>query len=163
MRSFLLLPLLSLLSLQPTLSRFDPYAANGGLTCGIAGKDYVVLMTTKELLLDSNTVTNNHDESRLTSLSPTASLLSAGCNADCVGLVSDLKAILYKDFSYPSSSPPPTPSQISTLLSNLLYSRRSFPFYVQVILGGICPTTGSGQLWGYDSIGSCELGGVFCR
>ena len=82
---------------------------------------------------------------------------SAGCNADCEMLKrvvqADLRAARYFGES--------TANQVScfhvaSVLSQILYSRRTFPFYSFCVVGGLEPTTHTGSVFVYDAIGSYE-------
>ena len=92
---------------------------------------------------------------------------SSGCNADCEALKryvqADLRSAMY--FGECSTSEqqqqekhPPVDS-VATLLSQMLYSRRGFPFYSFCVVAGISHNDASGdggQVYVYDAIGSYE-------
>ena len=92
---------------------------------------------------------------------------SSGCNADCEALKryvqADLRSAMY--FGECSTSEqqqqekhPPVDS-VATLLSQMLYSRRGFPFYSFCVVAGISHDDASGdggQVYVYDAIGSYE-------
>jgi len=77
---------------------------------------------------------------------------SAGCNTDCEQLKRLLRADLRAAHYWSECQPHPT--QIATLLSQMLYSRRGFPFYSFCVVGGLGEN--GGQAFVYDAIGSYE-------
>jgi 20S proteasome subunit beta 6 len=87
---------------------------------------------------------------------------AAGCSADCAALQrvvrADLRAASY--FGQTSSAiTSPQPDQVATLLSQILYLRRGFPYYSFCVLSGmndLANSDGSGQVYVYDAIGSYE-------
>jgi 20S proteasome subunit beta 6 len=78
---------------------------------------------------------------------------SAGCSADCTALQrvirADLRAAHYLGQTLVSK-----PKQVATLLSQILYMRRGFPYYSFCVLCGM--ERGNGQVFVYDAIGSYE-------
>lgn len=101
---------------------------------------------------------------------------SSGCVADCIGLQrqlrSELSAYTYwtggRSTIQDLQSTHLTPRQVSVLLMNTLYSRRSFPFYAFCVIAGLnsikqCSMTDDvigddshGAVYVYDAIGSNE-------
>lgn len=75
-------------------------------------------------------------------------IASAGCQSDCETLKRIVRAELRLTGS--KSYLPPTTSQVANLLSQVLYSRRGFPYYSFCIVAGI------GKVYVYDAIGSYE-------
>lgn len=82
---------------------------------------------------------------------------SAGCSADCEVLKrlvrSDLRAAKYFGECGGSS-----PSHVATLLSQILYSRRGFPYYSFCVVAGLDHSgeKTDAQVFVYDAIGSYE-------
>ena len=147
------------LSFASGSSRFSPYDNNGGLNCAIAGEDYCILATSMEHI-SNDIVVNQDPPSRITRLTPSCQILTAGCQADCTAIIDVLKKrVLQTEFD---QSPMLTPTQLAQITSHTLYQRRGFVYYSHVIVGGIGPS-GKGCVWGYDSIGSFELGAVACN
>lgn len=114
---------------------------------------------------------------------------SAGCNADCEALKrhvqADLRSAIYFGECSSSSivntsgggaSPQayyPPVDQVATLLSQMLFSRRGFPFYSFCIVAGMSSAADcdndlndsdnvGGKVYGYDAIGSYEQVAVAC-
>lgn len=85
---------------------------------------------------------------------------SSGCNADCEGLKrsirSDLRVAGRAHEAYMHVN------QVATLLSQTLYSRRTFPFYTFCIVAGLETRTKNGRVFAYDAIGSYESVSVAC-
>lgn len=86
-------------------------------------------------------------------LTDTTVLASSGCWCDVLALTSLLKARIqmYKD----QHGKVMTTNAIAQLLSNLMYNRRFFPYYVSNILAGL-DSDGKGCVYSYDPIGHCE-------
>lgn len=94
---------------------------------------------------------------------PTIWIGSVGCQADCEQLKrtvrADLRAAQY--FGEASAAAATTPDQVSVALSQILYGRRTFPYYSFCALAGLSRRHG-GQAYGYDAIGSYEQLAVTC-
>jgi 20S proteasome subunit beta 6 len=83
-------------------------------------------------------------------------IASAGCNADCEELKrqvrSDLRAARYFETTTTMSMMPFISSHsVATLLSQILYQRRGFPYYSFCVVAG-----GDAKVFVYDAIGSYE-------
>ncbi|EEC46113.1 predicted protein, partial [Phaeodactylum tricornutum CCAP 1055/1] len=149
---------------------FEPYQLNGGLVAAVAGRDFVVLSTDTRLMgpsgydiLERNHVkietTNSgelivHASTKLV-YAPTF-VGSSGCNADCEMLKRTVRADTRAAF-YHGESDIQT-AAVATLLGQMLYSRRGFPFYSFCVVGGM--ENGAGKVYVYDAIGSYEQVGV---
>jgi 20S proteasome subunit beta 6 len=87
---------------------------------------------------------------------------SVGCQADCEQLKrvvrADLRAAQY--FGELTASSTASPDHISVVLSQILYSRRGFPFYSFCVLAGM--SYDKGQVYVYDAIGSYEQVAAAC-
>eukprot|EP00550_Attheya_septentrionalis_P006022 CAMPEP_0198293834 /NCGR_PEP_ID=MMETSP1449-20131203/19064_1 /TAXON_ID=420275 /ORGANISM="Attheya septentrionalis, Strain CCMP2084" /LENGTH=313 /DNA_ID=CAMNT_0043993571 /DNA_START=238 /DNA_END=1179 /DNA_ORIENTATION=- len=83
---------------------------------------------------------------------------SAGCSADCESLKQTLRAEIdaFGSSFWSSQQQPLTVSTVSTLLGQVLYSRRSFPFYSFCVVAGLDVVTERGAVYVYDAIGSHE-------
>ena len=79
---------------------------------------------------------------------------SAGCQADCTGLQRALRAE-FRAASYFGKTTKREPGKAATLLSQILYLRRGFPFYSFCVLAGL-DEEGRGNVFAYDAIGSYE-------
>lgn len=80
-------------------------------------------------------------------------LVTAGMQADAITLFKTLQTRL-THYEHQHGKPMSTPA-IAQMLSNLLYSRRFFPFYTFNQLVGL-DEEGKGAVYGYDAIGSYE-------
>jgi 20S proteasome subunit beta 6 len=140
---------------------FEPYQLNGGLVAAVAGKDFVVIATDTRLTSGYNILQRDHISSRLwgveteSTKTPPVYIASAGCNADCEALKRTVRSDLRRANYFGECANPVKPSQVATLLGQILYSRRGFPFYSFCVLAGL-DENGCGQVYGYDAIGSYE-------
>jgi 20S proteasome subunit beta 6 len=80
---------------------------------------------------------------------------SSGCSADCEALKrvvrADLRAAIYLGNSIKGDA-----DQMATLLSQILYLRRGFPYYSFCVVSGMDRNGGGGKAFVYDAIGSYE-------
>jgi 20S proteasome subunit beta 6 len=99
-------------------------------------------------------------------------IASSGCNADCEHLKRVMRSRLRAATYFHSDSLDETDSSstvsvasamsVATLLSQVLYSRRGFPFYAFCVVAGLSPSSSAdgtrevGQVFVYDAIGSHE-------
>jgi 20S proteasome subunit beta 6 len=83
---------------------------------------------------------------------------SAGCQTDCEMLKRLVRADLRTAHYFSESGI--APDQVATLLSQMLYSRRGFPFYSFCVVAGLSDNEQSelagGQVFVYDAVGSYE-------
>jgi 20S proteasome alpha/beta subunit len=99
---------------------------------------------------------------------------SAGCSADCEQLKRSVRSKLRAAMHYGEVPAAITPDQVAVLLSDTLYSRRTFPYYSFCLVAGLSPTTftgrdgaernrmSGGQVYAYDAIGSYEQKAAAC-
>jgi hypothetical protein len=80
---------------------------------------------------------------------------TAGCNADCMALKRVIRADV-RAASHLGQTQSTKPEQIASLLSQILYSRRGFPYYSFCCVGGL-NQGGSGEVFVYDAIGGFTL------
>ena len=76
-----------------------------------------------------------------------------GCWCDTLTLTRQIKTRL-QIYEYDHNREMSTPA-VSQLLTQTLYSRRFFPYYVSNVLAGL-DTEGRGCVYSYDPIGHCE-------
>lgn len=175
---------LVLFCLAGTRADFEPYELNGGLVSAIAGKDFCIIAADTRMIGSGGYLLNsrNHLSSRLWSVADStmindveSSLLSnpemgtqkrfrlrqapmmigsAGCSADCVALQRAVRADL-RVASYHGQMILSQPDQIATLLSQVLYLRRGFPYYSFCVVSGM-DENGCGKAFVYDAVGSYE-------
>jgi 20S proteasome subunit beta 6 len=134
-----------------------PYNLNSRnyLSCRIWGVDDNAIIPKVEDSLRNNP-NRAEVETTLASYStstPPTFIASAGCSADCQELQrvirADLRAATYMGNTQASTS------QVATLLSQMLYLRRGFPYYSFCVVSGMDEQEGP-QAFVYDAIGSYE-------
>jgi 20S proteasome subunit beta 6 len=131
--------------------RWDPYVAHGGTTLGVVGTDFVVIAS--DTRLASGYSIDSRHKSRIFQLTPRTVIALTGFQADIEALVSRLRIVIanytqehFKEISIES---------LGVLVSNILYSKRFFPYYVYPTVAGISKS-GQGVLFGYDPVGTLE-------
>ena len=127
-----------------------PFKGDGSLA--IPASDAITSQSEAALTMASKRV------SRLSGSTPVL-IGSAGCNADCEMLKRTVRAELRKAHYFGESQL--RAAQVAILLSQILYSRRSFPYYSFCIVAGLDkdPVNGDsdgGHVYVYDAIGSFE-------
>jgi 20S proteasome subunit beta 6 len=172
------------LCLVVTRASFEPYELNGGLVSAVAGQDFCIIATDTRMIGEGGYLLNsrNHLSCRLwsvddsmmmhdveTSLRSNPEMAapkrfrlrqapmmigSAGCTADCTALQRALRADL-RVASYLGQTIMSQPDQVATLLSQVLYLRRGFPYYAFCVVSGM-DGNGRGKAFVYDAIGSYE-------
>lgn len=141
----------------PLQRRFEPYQNNGGTVLAVAGKDFCVVASDTRLGLGYSIPSRK--VSRILKMTDKVVLASSGMQADMMTLHKTLRMRLVKyqqnhqkDMSLTAAS---------QMLSNMLYTRRFFPYYTFNVLGGI-DEKGEGWAYGYDAIGSHEKVSAVC-
>jgi len=108
----------------------------------------------------STTQTNHHHNYNLPIM-----IGSAGCASDCESLKRQIRLEMDSLEYTTSNNSGLSVSSVANLLQQVLYSRRSFPFYSFCVVAGIDyqqqhqgsgTTTGCGAVYVYDAIGSYE-------
>lgn len=136
-------------------AEFQPYADNSGTVVGISGRNFCVLASDTRLsdqyMIRSRSVHRLHE---LDSDQNTILLGASGCWADSIGLVKSLRDDItrYKHENRKALST----NGLAHLLSNTLYSRRTFPYYSLCVVAGLDEHSLEGCIYRYDSIGSFE-------
>jgi len=131
--------------------RVEPYMDNGGTILGIGGSNYIVGAADTRMIDGYEIRTRNY--SKICVLTDECVLLTSGMQADAMMLQRKLLAEL-REFAYVHKKQMSGPS-IAQRLSNILYSRRFFPYYTFNLLIGF-NNSGEGCCWNYDAIGSFE-------
>lgn len=131
------------------------YEDNGGTVCAVAGEDYAVLVA--DMRLSTGYRIHCRESSKCHKLTDSCMIASAGMNADATMLHHILDARI-KAYAYANNGKVPAPKCIAQLLSTILYSRRFRPFYTFNVLCGV-GTSGAGEVYTYDAIGSFEESG----
>ncbi|XP_074604655.1 proteasome beta6 subunit [Brevipalpus obovatus] len=130
---------------------FQPYADDGGTVSGITGKGFAVLAADTRLISGYSIQTRN--QPKVFKLTDKTVIGSAGCWCDCLTFVKILTNRL-KHYRYENNKPMSTVA-VAQLVSNMLYSRRFFPYYVYNTVAGI-DKDGQGFIYSYDPVGSYE-------
>jgi len=136
---------------EPIGHDFQPYADNGGTTVGLAGPDFAIMASDTRLSAGFSIYTRN--QSKLFPLTEKCVLGSTGCWCDILTFVKVLEARL-KMYSQDHNKIITTPA-LAQLISNMLYNKRFFPYYISNIIGGL-DEEGKGVLYSYDPVGHCE-------
>eukprot|EP01055_Gregarina_sp_Pseudo9_P005564 Gregarina_sp_Pseudo_9__5563@NODE_745_length_2281_cov_84_090544_g701_i0_p2_GENE_NODE_745_length_2281_cov_84_090544_g701_i0NODE_745_length_2281_cov_84_090544_g701_i0_p2_ORF_typecomplete_len242_score34_06Proteasome/PF00227_26/1_5e36_NODE_745_length_2281_cov_84_090544_g701_i0155880 len=136
---------------QPAECRWSPYVDNGGSVCAVAGKDFTVVAADTRTTLGYSIMSRN--QPKWLKLTSTTILASGGMRADIQGLWNVMKWYV-TEYTFAHKREPSTQA-LAQQLSNVLYSRRFFPFYTFNILAGL-DDSGRGVLYSYDAVGSHE-------
>jgi 20S proteasome subunit beta 6 len=133
------------------MSGWSAYDNNGGTVVAVAVGDRVVVAGDTRISTSYSIVSRK--TSKLCVLTPKVVLATSGMLVDAQVLQKTLQAhvanYLHKQGQLPSLE------ACARLLSNILYSRRFFPYYTFNLLAGI-DSTGKGAVYGYDAIGSFD-------
>jgi len=130
---------------------FSPYADNGGSIVAVGGKGYVIIASDTRLSSGYSILTR--DQPKLFQLTNQTILGSTGCWCDILTFTRILEARL-KMYKYEHNRVLTTPAA-SQLVTNMLYFRRFFPYYISNVLAGL-DADGEGIVYSYDPIGHCE-------
>ena len=134
-------------------SEFDPYVDNKGTIVGVAGEDYFVIAADTRLsdgyFIRSRTIT------RLFELEGEAPLVlaMAGCWSDSIELVKVLNGDVRR-YEW-ENRVPMSINALAHLLSSILFSRCTFPYYTFSAIAGF-DADGLGAMYRYDAVGSFE-------
>jgi len=137
---------------NPKEVRWSPYNDNGGCTAAIAGEDYA-LIASDTRLTDGGYGILSRTQPKLFTLSDQMVLGATGCWADVLTLTKLMGARIqiYK-YTHNQTMSLPAAAQ---MLSNMLYSKRFFPYSVSNVLAGLDPE-GRGYIYTYDPVGCVE-------
>ncbi|KAF0549444.1 N-terminal nucleophile aminohydrolase [Gigaspora margarita] len=136
----------------PTERGFYPYEANGGTSLAIAGEDFCVVAS--DTRQSNGYLINARYAPKAFKMSEKAVLANSGFAADGNALVRRLtQRIQWYKHSHEKEM---STTALAQLVSNTLYSKRFFPFYTQVLLGGI-DENGAGVVFSFDPVGSYGL------
>ncbi|KAJ2253098.1 Proteasome subunit beta type-6 [Coemansia sp. RSA 455] len=130
---------------------WDPYVDNGGTSLAIAGKDFVIVASDARQS-DGYSINSRYDPKAFT-LSNGTVLATTGYAADAKRLVEVLEQNAQTYF-HKHEKQMSTPA-MAQMLSNTLYYRRFFPYYVFPILCGL-DKDGKGAVFSYDPVGNME-------
>mmetsp|Transcript_8460 Transcript_8460/g.13051 ORF Transcript_8460/g.13051 Transcript_8460/m.13051 type:complete len:260 (-) Transcript_8460:301-1080(-) len=159
---------LSLVFSVAQAQKFEAYENNGGLVTAIAGKNFCLLAGDTRMT-DGGYQIRSRNLMRLwgvgtsevplpeigqeieKNIFPATMVGASGCQSDCSEL---RRTISYKIRAYDTEGCDLETSNVARLLSNTLYSRRTFPYYSFCVVAGI--EKEDGAVYVYDAIGSME-------
>jgi 20S proteasome subunit beta 6 len=132
-------------------AKFSPYTNNGGTVIAVAGK-YFCVVAGDTRMSEGYSIHTRH-LTKLIKLTDKCILATAGMQADMVALHKTLqyRLVMYKHQNGKDMSTP----AIAQMLSNILYSKRFFPYYTFNVLGGV-DDDGIGCAFSYDAVGSFQ-------
>ncbi|KAJ2345046.1 Proteasome subunit beta type-6 [Coemansia sp. RSA 2618] len=132
-------------------NHWNPYAMTGGTSLAIAGDDFVVVASDTRQS-DGYSINTRYD-SKIFELPNNSVLVNSMCSADGKRLneVLQQRAQLY----YHKHEKHIGTQALAQLLSNTLYGRRMFPYFVFPILAGLA-ADGKGVAYSYDALGNMQ-------
>ncbi|KAJ2487482.1 Proteasome subunit beta type-6 [Coemansia sp. RSA 2050] len=130
---------------------WEPYVDNGGTSLAIAGKDFVVVAADTRQS-DGYSINSRYDPKSFI-LSNQAVIATTGYAADAKRLVEVMEQNAQSYFHKHDRAMSTT--AMAQLLSNTLYYKRFFPYYVFPILAGL-DKEGNGAVFSYDPVGNME-------
>lgn len=135
----------------PVQHNFNPYTMNGGTILAISGEDFCVIAG--DTRLSEGYEIMSRTESKLTQLNSQCVSAMAGFKGDALTLMKNLQYRLemYKH----DHNKEMTATAVAQMLSNTLYYKRFFPYYVYNIIGGV-DAEGKGCCFSYDPVGSYQ-------
>eukprot|EP01025_Chloroclados_australasicus_P000634 TRINITY_DN10266_c0_g1_i1.p2 TRINITY_DN10266_c0_g1~~TRINITY_DN10266_c0_g1_i1.p2 ORF type:complete len:235 (+),score=25.44 TRINITY_DN10266_c0_g1_i1:130-834(+) len=136
---------------------WSPYDDNGGTCIALAGQGYCIIGASTRLSTGYSILTRNTN--KMFKVNERCVCVSGGFQGDMTTLY---KSLQVRNVEYAHDHKRPmSPGAVAQLLSNTLYFRRFFPYYVQAMVGGL-DNEGRGAVYNYDSIGSVERVAVYC-
>ena len=131
--------------------RWNPYDMHGGSSVGIVGKDFVAIGTDTRLSSDYSILCRH--KSRIFQMTSKAIIVATGFSGDIDAFVTRIRNIIvsYQQDHFKEMST----ESLALCVSNILYSKRTFPYYISILVGGI-GLEGQGLLYGYDPVGTIE-------
>lgn len=136
---------------EKQVHNWSPYDDNGGSIVSIGGNGYVVIASDTRLSTGFKIYTR--DQPKLFKLTNGTVLGSTGCWCDILTFTRVIEARI-KMYKYEHNRVPST-AATAQLISNMLYFRRFFPYYISNIVVGI-DESGQGVVYSYDPIGHME-------
>jgi 20S proteasome subunit beta 6 len=137
--------------IQAAKGRWDPYVNHGGTALAVVGTNFVVVAS--DTRLSSDYSIHSRHKTRIFRITSKAIIVATGFQADLEAFVSRVRIVAatyaqehFKELSVES---------LSVNVSNILYSKRFFPYYINVLVAGI-GKNGEGLLFGYDPVGTLE-------
>jgi len=131
--------------------QWNPYENHGGTSIGIAGEDYVMLGSDTRLAAGYSI--DCRKKSRIFKMSEKTVILATGFDADIDAFITRMRFVIasYEHSHFHEMGV----ESLAQCVANTLYSKRFFPYYIKVMVGGI-NVQGKGKLYGYDPVGTIE-------
>ena len=129
---------------------FEPYTDNAGTSVAIAGENFAVIASDTRLVQGYNVL--SREQSKLCRLNNKVYLATNGCWCDCLAFAKAMELKLrFYTFDHNKHL---NASSAARLAANTLYSKRFFPYYVNLIVAGL-DQDGKGVVYTYDPVGCC--------
>ncbi|KAK4048975.1 Proteasome subunit beta type-6 [Microbotryomycetes sp. JL221] len=135
----------------PQQRSFNPYSDNGGTILAISSSDFCLIAA--DTRQSEGYSIQTRTARKVFQLTDNVVMAVVGFQADGTALQKRLKQRLewyYHEHGEQLSLP-----SIARLVQTMLYGKRFFPYYANVILGGIHPD-GTGGVYSFDPVGSYE-------
>ncbi|KAM0791843.1 hypothetical protein ACM66B_004100 [Microbotryomycetes sp. NB124-2] len=135
----------------PQQRSFNPYSDNGGTILAISSSDFCLIAA--DTRQSEGYSIQTRTARKVFELTDNVVMAVVGFQADGTALQKRLKQRLewyYHEHGEQLSLP-----SIARLVQTMLYGKRFFPYYTNVILGGIMPD-GTGGVYSFDPVGSYE-------
>ncbi|ORX98201.1 Psmb1-prov protein [Basidiobolus meristosporus CBS 931.73] len=135
----------------PIEHKYSPYTDNGGTSLAIAGKDYCVIAA--DTRQSEGYMINSRYVPKAYQITNKVVIATNGFHADGLALVKRIKQRIewYKHAHDKEMSI----GAIAQMVSIILYSKRFFPYYTFILLGGL-DEQGVGAVYSFDPVGSYE-------
>lgn len=131
--------------------QWNPYEMHGGTAIGIVGEDFAMIGSDTRLSVDYSI--DCRKKSRIFQMNKNAMICATGFDGDVDAFISRMRNILtyYEQQHFHEMSV----ESIARCVANTLYSKRFFPYYINVLVAGVTKD-GVGKLYGYDPVGTIE-------
>ena len=138
-------------NIEDKKGQWSPYDQNGGTAVGMIGEKFAAIGTDTRLSTGYN-ISCRH-KSRIFTMTSKSVIVATGFDADIDAFVTKMRQLLvkYQQDHFKEM----TTESLGLCVSNILYSKRFFPYYINVLVGGI-GQNGEGLLYGYDPVGTLE-------
>lgn len=135
----------------PVQNHFSPYSSQGGTVVAVSGSDYAIIASDTRLSEGFNIHSRNHPKTY--KLGENILMGSAGFHGDALTLTRNIQTRM-KMYEH-AHKRTMNVGAVAQMLSNTLYYKRFFPYYVYNIIAGIA-ADGTGAVYSYDPVGCYE-------
>jgi 20S proteasome subunit beta 6 len=138
-------------SRESASKRWNPYVSHGGTALGVIGENFVVIAT--DTRLSAHYSISCRHKTRIFQMTSKCMIVATGFQGDVEAFITRMYGIIsnYRQDHFAEIST----ESVAHCVSNVLYSRRFFPYYVNILVGGM-GKNGEGLLYGYDPVGTIE-------